>query len=310
MTSDYDHMPTCLPARMLFYIAVLVIANLYADTAPAFGQTTDTVDLFLVEHPRALTIYNKYQQDISFKESRLFRPYIPMEIVQYDALMSDNFTHCMIVRIHNNMFYLIKEDEKTLAQIDKAGFNVYLARCSVVMDTVRIMQDKAVILSKRRSIALLPDSLVSGTFVRRQFLKNGRYYTEGLGRSDVYGWTRFLSRTRGETWEVPERSEALLSELLSPDLRSRIEAHLQSVNTVIGDLFKTLNQETGQALSAPQWQMVIQKDRVICRLKKSTYADQFVESAQYIVNDLDAFVRREGLSVKYVNRYIVISREP
>ena len=305
MTSDYDHMPTCLPARMLFYIAVLVIANLYADTAPTFGQTTDTVDLFLVEHPRALTIYNKYQQDISFKESRLFRPYIPMEIVQYDALMSDNFTHCMIVRIHNNMFYLIKEDEKTLAQID-----VYLARCSVVMDTVRIMQDKAVILSKRRSIALLPDSLVSGTFVRRQFLKNGRYYTEGLGRSDVYGWTRFLSRTRGETWEVPERSEALLSELLSPDLRSRIEAHLQSVNTVIGDLFKTLNQETGQALAAPQWQMVIQKDRVICRLKKSTYADQFVESAQYIVNDLDAFVRREGLSVKYVNRYIVISREP
>ena len=136
MTSDYDHMPTCLPARMLFYIAVLVIANLYTDTAPAFGQTTDTVDLFLVEHPRALTIYNKYQQDISFKESRLFRPYIPMEIVQYDALMSDNFTHCMIVRIHNNMFYLIKEDEKTLAQIDRAGFNVYLARCSVVMDTV------------------------------------------------------------------------------------------------------------------------------------------------------------------------------
>ena len=79
---------------------------------------------------------------------------------------------------------------------------------------------------------------------------------------------------------------------------------------MIGDLFKTLNQETGQALAAPQWQMVIQKDRVICRLKKSTYADQFVESAQYIVNDLDAFVRREGLSVKYVNRYIVISREP
>jgi hypothetical protein len=292
----------------LNYPIILGLSFLY--TASAVGQTSDTVDLFVVERPRELTIYNKYKQDISFEEGRLFRPYRPIEVVEHDALMSDNFTHCMIVRIRNNMFYLIKEDEKTLAQIDKAGSNSFLSRCKVVSDTVRISQDKMVILSKRLTYSLLPDSLASDTLVRRSYLKNGRYYTEGLSGSEAYGWNRFTSRTRGRTWDIFERSKVSLSDLLHPDLRARIESHLQDINTVLSDLFKTLNKETGQSLEAPQWQMVVEKDRILCRLNEPDFADQFVESAQYIVNDLDAFVRREGLSVEYVNRHIVIYRKP
>lgn len=292
----------------LSYTVVLVISSLY--TASALGQTSVTVDLFIVERPSALTIYNKYQQEVSFEEGKIFQPYIPMEIVKRDALLSDNFTHCMIVRIRNNMFYLLKEDEKTLAQIDKAGFNAFLSRCSVISDTVRILQDEAVLLSKRLTSAILPDSLTADTLVRRLYLKNGRYYTEELGGAETYGWSRFSSRTRGRTWDIFERSKASLSEILSPDLRARIEAHLQDVNTVLDDLFMTLNQETGQTLAAPQWQMVVEEDQILCRLNESTFADQFVGSAQYIVNDLDALVRREGLSVKYINRHIVISKKP
>lgn len=306
-------MPTCLLARLSFsllkyFVPVIIVAGMVPKFAHA--QSADRVDLFMAERPRALTIYNKYQQDISFDESRLFRPYIPMEVMQYDALLSDNFTHCMIVRVGNQQFYVIKEDEKTPSRIDEAGFNGYLARCTVVADTVRILRDDTVVLSKRIPVSVMPDTLKTGTMLRRLYLKNGRYYVEGIGGSDIYGWTRFSSRTRGRNWDLFERSQATLSDILTADLRAGIESRLQEVNTVLADVFETLNRETGRTLAAPRWQMVVETDRIICLLSDADYVDKFSDSAQYIVNDLDALVRPEGLTVDYVNNRIIITRKP
>jgi hypothetical protein len=287
----------------------MMLLNLTLAVAlPARGQPERAVDLFIAERPGALTIYNRYQQEITEEERRLLLPYVPLAIVRADETLSDHFTRCMVVRLDQAAFYLLKDDRQRLVNAGSAGYTATLTGCAVLSDTLRVLAP--VVAAKLPARAVLPDTLRPGTLVRRLYRKNGQDYVEALNAPAVYGWARFAAETRGSAWDTIDRKTALSPEKPAEALRETVERRLAEANAVLRDLFGLLNRQTGQNRPAPQWQTAVENGRIVCALSDRTYDGRFAESAQYMANDLDALVRAEGFTASYANGVIVIRRAP
>ena len=274
---------------------------------PAWGQTAPRqAHFFIVENPRSLSIYNKYQQAITVKEGRLFRPFVPMEMVESRGFLSDNFTRCMIVNIGSETFYLLKDNAGMLENVDQAGYQAIFRNCTIRPDTVRVLESRIHTLSPRIDIAMAGTMLDKNTLVRRLFRKEQYDYVQMMGETITYGWVFFSPKRQKKSWEVVKRSAILAT--IPDDIQARIRSHMREVNSVLHDVFSHLNRESGQSHPIPQWNLDISKTHVTCSMNDSSYADRFSESIQYIINDLDSLVRSAGFTAKYEDGVIEIKR--
>ena len=296
-----------LRSKHLPYLCSLLILSVTA-VAAVYGQSPRTVDFFVAENPRALTIYNRYQQKISLSESRLFRPFVPMEIVEDNALLSDNFTHCMRVKIGDATFYLLREGNNALMNDQEAGYTGAFRKCLVVDDTVQVMQDRAHTVSPRfRATDEIP--LRKNTRVRRLFRKNRSYFVQILGPNTRYGWTYFPPRKQNSTWKSYNAGSPVLKNAFPERVSNRVHTKIREVNAILRDLFNQFNAETGEVRPAPQWQVEVMDSQIVCTINDPFYAEGFSKSMQYIVNDLDNVVRGTNLAVRYNDGVIEIKKK-
>lgn len=285
--------------------AILILSLLSFSALPCPGQSRQTVDLLLIEHPLALRIYNRYQQEITPEEAGAFRPFAPMEIIKPDELLSDHFTRALVVRVGQQTFYVLKTGRQSLMNAGEAGQTTTLARCAALSDTIRVLQDMR--LSYTPSSAGGENTATGGTLIRRLYRSNGRDYVTSLSGAGGYGWGRFDAGTRGKSWDTPDR-RTVSGAAVPETLRQGTAQRLDEVNRALRDLFDLLNRQTGQSRPAPQWRMTLSGDRIVCALNDPFYAAQFAESARYLVNNLDEMARRSGYALTYADGVITLRK--
>ncbi|MEE2708631.1 MAG: hypothetical protein VYA69_03450 [Gemmatimonadota bacterium] len=293
-----------LRSKPLATLCSLVILTVTAVPA-VYGQSSRTVDFFVAENPRALTIYNRYQQKISLEESRLFRPFVPMEVVEKNATLSDNFTRCMRVKIGVATFYLLRESDNALMNDHEAGYTGAFRGCLVVDDTVQVMLDNGHTVSPRFSAAD-EISLRKNTRVRRLFRKDRSDFVQILGGTARYGWAYFNSRKQNSTWKIYKDGGPVFKDVFPERVSSRVHTRIREVNGILRNLFKELNAETGGARPVPQWQVDITDNQIVCTMNDPVYAKRFSDSMQYIINDLNNVVRGTNMAVRYTDGVIEI----
>ena len=65
------------------------------------GFSQSNKNFLIIENPFELTIYNKYEQNLSFNDSSYFLQYCPIETIAEDSVLSDNYTPVFIGKIEN-----------------------------------------------------------------------------------------------------------------------------------------------------------------------------------------------------------------
>ena len=292
---------------LLPYLCHLVF--LYVLTVlPAHGQAARTVDFFVAENPRALSIYNRYQQKISLAEGRLFQPFVPMEVVEYNATLSDNFTRCMTVKIGVATFFLLRDDDNALTNDHEAGYVGAFRNCTVVNDTVQVMLDNVHTVAPRFS-ASDEINLRKNILVKRLFRKGRSDFVQILGRTAVYGWTYFSPKKQNNTWKIYQAGGPAVAGAIPDRVSNRVKTRIREVNNILRDLFTQLNAESNGVRPVPQWQIDITETQIVCTMSDPVYADRFSESMQYIINDLDNVVRGTDLAVRYTDGIIEIKKK-
>lgn len=285
--------------RVLMILIFLLCAVLSVHAQPAAR-----VDILIVENPFALHIYNRYQQNLSAREARLLRPYVPMVIVDEAAFLSDDFTRCMIVEIEQSTFYILKNDDQTVKNIDRAGFNKIFRRCAVLGDTVETLADRSVTLSLGDPKSTWTSPLERGAQLHRLFRYNRVDYVRTLNNPISYGWVLFPAWENGRTWKAVVRTAT--PGVIPLDFRQQIQSRFREVNQALKELFGYLNKETRQNRPVPQWELRVTENRITCALNDKSYVDRFSETIAYIVADLENLLLGTDFEVSYVDGVIVV----
>lgn len=290
---------------------LLTLGLLSVCTKTVLAQPTASVQVLVVERPQELRVYNRYYQEITREEIALLRPYRPMLVVNTNVMLSDNFTRSMAIRIAGTTFYIEKADQKTLTNTVKAGVIDLLTNCETLSDTIRILQDTA--LSRMPTASVTDSRIAAGTPVRRFYRKAGKDYVESLLPNGGFGWGRFDRKTRGTVWESASSLPASLATqtgATTRNFRKLAEQRIIEMNTVLRELFELLNRQTDQSRGVPQWRITENDGRFSVALDDPTYARQFSESAQYLLNDLDGPARLQGYSVRFSDGVIQMTPKP
>lgn len=293
---------------LLLLLKVFLVAVSAIPILSARAQSTRAADFFVAENPTALSILNRYLQKISPQEERLFQPFVPMEVVDYNATLSDNFTRCMTVRIGESSFFLLREDDNALTNDDQAGYIGAFRNCSIVDDTVRVLQDDVHTISPRFS-ASDEIKVVKGELVKRLFRKDRSEFVQILGRTGAYGWAYFSPGRERSSWEKFIRTLGSEQDAIPERVRTRVQTRIREVNQVLKDLFAQLNTESVTVRPVPQWEIDITETLIVCTINEPDYAERFSGSMQYIVNDLDNVVRGTEFAVRYSDGLIEIKKK-
>ena len=132
----------------------------------------ERADFLIIEIPTKLLMYNKYEQQISFREQRaLLQPFQPLRIEENDVLLSDSFTKAMKVASGRNSYFLLKTDDGDFENAAEAGYINTLQNCIIINDTVEVFQDNAIFLSKRPTSRSTAESQKSFLKKQTQFLR-------------------------------------------------------------------------------------------------------------------------------------------
>ncbi|MBM3264154.1 MAG: hypothetical protein FJY97_12120 [candidate division Zixibacteria bacterium] len=270
---------------------------------PCRGQSRDRVDLLLIERPLALRIYNRYQQAVTQMDAAVLRAFTPLEIVQNDAVLSDDFTHAMTVRTGGKLFHLLKDGRNRLIDEPNAGRMTTLPRCTVLSDTLRLLTGMTLFPTPSGLGAGV--SITTGTLVRRFYRYEERDYVESPGG---FGWARFDAAGRGKTWEASGRNPSGAS--VTPEaLRRDIARLLDTTNRAMHSLFEQLNRRSGQNLTAPTWGMTFENGAIRCALADPAHIERFEQSARYLINDIDALARPAGYTLTYETGAILLRKK-
>src|SRR5664279_3226280 len=89
---------------------------------PESGHTSSGRRTYIiVERPGNLLIYNAYQQTLSEHEKGLLASFLPLQIIDEDGLLGDGVTGCITVEINGNRYFLVKDRDRQVLSLNKAG---------------------------------------------------------------------------------------------------------------------------------------------------------------------------------------------
>jgi hypothetical protein len=252
---------------------------------PAEAQhSKSAAEYLIVEHIDQLLIYNKYQQRITRQEQEAFIPYVPMRILESNAVLNDNYTQCMKVELDGSIFFLIKNDETSFMGAEHLGFNHVYRNVTPLQDTVQLM-------TKSGAVLISPDktrrfSLQDSDKLIRYFQDGDLTYIRLLFTISQFGWARLGSAVRVITLQAQERDTHTLTG--NPDKTlGRVETKFKEVNTLLTNIFMYFNKRSNEKKTVPQWHSVESEKSVVYVLEPQLYGASFPETDRYLTRDLD-----------------------
>ena len=273
-------------------IAILLLLN-----ASSFAQNTAKIaDFIIFETPSSLFIYNKYEQQISFREQRAnFAPYQPLQIEETNTLLSDNFTRAMKVRLNRDIFYLVKTENGLFENDEKLGYYKIFQNCKLLRDTVEVLRDQTIFMAKRPTYSSTTESqktfLEKESRLLRLFTYKNFTYVQKLGIRPEFGWSSFPRTTVNKSWRILQgETTGTDSQNDLQEIVRKTKRKIDEINTLLSKLFAHFNRETNQQHPTPLWEVSISENAITCLLKNADYQTEFGESSRYLINSLENYV--------------------
>jgi hypothetical protein len=212
-----------------------------------------SADFIVLLSPRALTIYNQYEQPLSATEKSQLSSGLPMQIMQADVTLGDQITRAMQCNFEQKTMYVIKDEQGEI--INGKGNVQILKACTLIGDTVEIVKDGAVLFSQQFPIASSSGRLKKGETLT-VFFRSGNTFAVRLDRdrpaAGRYGWCPANSQS---AWRKT-RTESIVDTTLSLLTRDELNARIERANELYKKFFNEFGRATGMQKSVPAWSPV------------------------------------------------------
>jgi len=210
-------------------------------------------DFLIVQDPKALQIFNKYEQRLNPAQKLIFPSFCALEIITSDLLLSDSYTPAVEVSYNNRTFYIIKERKGDLAFTDKAGFIKTYHRATVLYDTIEILDNEVSSLNIKKFPNLTSsEKFKKGSLLRRVFRIRQGTYIQSLQSPAKFSWVDLKEGTYRKflasisDFELNKESGAILEQVIRKT---------EQINTLYLRLFADLNYQSGENYQVSRWQI-------------------------------------------------------
>jgi len=279
-----------------FYIFIVLV--FFVD-----GFSQSNKNFLIVENPFELTIYNKYEQNLSFNDSSYFLQYCPIEIIAEDTVLSDDYTPVFIGKIENQSFYFLKPEKNIPNSKFFNSYSNYVKNAKSLMDTIQIADDNKILfynaMDKNQK-----EQLAIDTKLVRIFKKVSRTYAKNLTPPVKYGWCDLRNKN---SWTVYKSPKKEIIENIT-EIESLIKAKLFEVNEMLTKLFSHFNQINKKNVPIPYWTFVNQENKFVCTLLNNESNYDFNESTSTLINELQLTLAHTSYNVIWQSNEILIHK--
>lgn len=245
-------------------------------------------DVFIVERPAALSLFNQYQQRFSADERTVLESFTPFLIVNENDVLGDGFTECIRAELGGRPVFLLKEDGELVGR-EAAGRIQRLRDVRMLHDTIEIRTSRIDLydpLQRSRRNAK------SGNLFVRVLRDGGKTYVRGLGGG--YSWLNLDPSGEGRDWVIVKEIKSSRGEQLRTAL-PRVQGRVQETNEKLSELFERLRKQGGGTTQAPQWRVRETAAGIECVMDRM--ARDFPEMSQTLAKSIETLLFGTSLRV-------------
>jgi len=267
------------------------------------GFSQSNKNFLIVENPFELKILNKYEQNFSPSDSSYFSPFCPIEIVETDTLLSDDYTPAFIGKIENHFFYFIKPEKNLPFNKLFDSYSHYYKNAQSLKDTIQILQDNKIVFYNAKN-KNQNERLALDTKLVRIFKKGSRTYVKNLNKPIKYGWCDLNNSKAWINYQIPkkERVEDIA------EIESIIKKKLSNTNDIIQKLFNHFNKLNRVNVQVPYWTYLNNENEFVCTMLNNKNNHDFTESTNTLINELQFALSHTTYSVLWQSNEILINK--
>ena len=255
-------------------------------------------DFLIALHPDSLAMYNQYQQRLSTYERDQLEPLHPMRIIDESTVLNDGFTPCMSVEIGGVRYYLQINDKGTPAPA--YGFLKILRNVVPLDDTVRILKGGVVHLMTPGGSGVRLDQ---NSTIRRYFIDRDNTFVLHVSPNRRFGWVKLDPFQENKSWSIIKRTA---QKGIPSVVADRIVSRLNNVNRRLQILYGYFSNETGRPRSAPQWQITMNLEGLVCILEGDSLTHDHWQSTQLLAREFEGYLLGTTMSVAVQPKRIAI----
>jgi len=264
----------CSPSWLFLFASIGLI---YSNN----GFTAETADFILLKSPRALTIFNQYEQPLTGDEKAQLSIGAPMQIMKANVRLGDQITRAMQCSFEQKTYFLLKNENNELPGV--LGNVQILKNCAILDDTVEIIEDGARFSSEFPS-RIFNVPLKKGAVVVLMFRFNNVYALRTTGPGARYGW---LPVSTQGAWRKKASAQISVDTALSSSIREELLGRIEAANESYKKFFDAFNRKTNFQKIVPEWKQLTTGSELHWRLNAPyDHIDELSESTKILVDQL------------------------
>ena len=258
------------------------------------AQAAETSDVWIVEHPQALTVLDAYQRSVPETVKKDWPSFVPIFLGERETL-PDGITSVQSAVFLNRRYFLILNAQGQPAGIENSGYHRLLKKVTVLKDTVQIKSGQPLPLLQPKTLQAIRNGQAGEKFVR--LFRHGRYYyLRTLHKPYLFAFLAVRYRYRLQ--KVDQRQ--LQSERNLQDFVQQVNYFLNRKNRVYQKLFDYFRQTTGKFKNqpAPQWRLIRQGNRLRIVFSEPQWLAKWQDSTRLFKTELNRLCRQFGFTMR------------
>jgi hypothetical protein len=281
--------------------AIILAGLALALTSPA-PAAERTATVLLVDHPRELVVFNKYQQRLGPDDAGRLPPFVPIVVLRERDLLGDGFTPCASVEIDREPYFLLRDAGGGLASHGDPGRSEILRDVTLYGDTVVLLAGKALRLrpaGEKGEIQLRP-----GIRVLRVFEYQSAAYVRLPSVPGKFGWVTLSAPSGPPQWR--EASQEARAGMAPGDLLQRVQPVVDDANRSLRRIYAALTSETGRDDSPPAFRLTRSRTEIRCGLEPAPLTPSYAVSTRALLAAVERVLGGTGLHAEITNGAILI----
>jgi len=255
-------------------------------------------EIWIIEDPSQLSIYNRYEQRLSPEEKSLLNHNGPWRILGKSYTLSDQFTSTIRTEFENKIYYLQTDANNDLVNQTAAGVVKKIQTATIQGDTIRINTRDVLLIEPSGNTA----GIEEGTLLRRIFTHQKRIFVLNL-RDHHYGWITLTGKENWEIYRPPSTADAYEQYLFD-----RVDRVIQRFNIRLSRLFEYFNQHKDQQIHPPQWKISGNSEQLTYIFTQSPGDQKFRKSREYLYQELEDLLHGSAYKLTVNDSELVISK--
>jgi|GEM_PF-2503668 len=282
------------PAIILAGLVVTLTAS-----APSAGRIASVL---LVEHPRELVVFNRYQQRLGDDEAARLPPFVPMVLLKESDLLGDGFTPCASVEIEREPYFLQRDASGGFSRRGDPGKSEILKDVTLYGDTVVLLAGKALRLrpaGEQGEIQLRP-----GIRVVRVFELRSVSYVRLPSLPGRFGWVELSAPKGSPEWRLA--SPEARAEISPGELLLRVQPVVDDANRSLRRMYAALNLDSGRNDPPPAFRLTRSRAEISCGIEPAPLSPSFAGSTRALLSAVERVLGGTGLHAEITNGTILI----